>query len=128
MYIGFRLLIILQISRFKVWRNLIQKQPSKGVHPCRSALSIKLLFNFIEIALQHGCFPVNLLHIFRTSFTENTYGGVLLLISVLFLFALSYFPRLLKQSLSLNLRLLFKVALILLLKLLCKDSTLEENN
>ena len=26
----------------------------------------KLLCNFIEIVLQHGCSPVNLLHIFRT--------------------------------------------------------------
>ena len=36
-----------------------------GDHPCRSAISIKLLCNFIEIALRHGCSPVNLLHIFR---------------------------------------------------------------
>ena len=39
-----------------------------GEHPCRSLISIKLLCNFIEIALQHGCSPVNLLHIFRTIF------------------------------------------------------------
>ena len=30
-----------------------------GEHPCRSAISIKLLCNFIEIALWHGCSPVN---------------------------------------------------------------------
>ena len=35
--------------------------------------------NFIEIALQHVCSPVNLLHIFRTPFTKNTSGGGLLL-------------------------------------------------
>ena len=36
-------------------------------HPCRSAISIKLQSNFIEITLQHGCCsPVNLLRIFRT--------------------------------------------------------------
>ena len=29
-----------------------------GEHPCRSAISIKLQSNFIEITLQHGCFPV----------------------------------------------------------------------
>ena len=37
-----------------------------GEHPCRSAIPIKLLCNFIEIALQHGCAPVTLLHIFGT--------------------------------------------------------------
>ena len=30
---------------------------------------LKSLFNFIEIALQHWCSPVNLLHIFRTLFS-----------------------------------------------------------
>ena len=50
-------------------------------HPCRSTISIKLLCNFIEIALRHGCIPVNLLHIFRTSFPKNTSGGVLLLLT-----------------------------------------------
>ena len=55
-----------------------------GEHPCRSVISIKLLVtllkshfdmvasNFIEIALRHGCSPVNLLHIFRTPFLRNT--------------------------------------------------------
>ena len=35
-------------------------------HPYRSAISIKLLCNFIKITLRHGCSPLNLLHIFRT--------------------------------------------------------------
>ena len=39
-----------------------------GGHPCRSVISIKLLYNFIEIILRHGCSPVNFLHIFRTHF------------------------------------------------------------
>ena len=30
--------------------------------------------NFIEIALRHGCSPVNLLHIFRTPCPKNTSG------------------------------------------------------
>ena len=34
-----------------------------GVQPCRSVISIKLLCNFIEITLRHGCRPVNLLYI-----------------------------------------------------------------
>ena len=37
-------------------------------HPCRSVISIKLLCNFIEITLWRGCFSVNALHIFRTTF------------------------------------------------------------
>ena len=45
-----------------------------GEHPCRSAILIKLQSNFVEIALQHGCSPVNLLHIFRTPFPKNTSG------------------------------------------------------
>ena len=39
-----------------------------GEHPCRSAISINLQSNFIEIALRHECSPENLLHIFRTLF------------------------------------------------------------
>ena len=34
--------------------------------------------NFIEITLRRGCSPVNLLHIFRTSFLKNTSGRLLL--------------------------------------------------
>ena len=41
-------------------------------HPCQNAISIKLFYNFIEIALQHGCSPVNFLHIFITPFPRNT--------------------------------------------------------
>ena len=43
-------------------------------------LSIKLLCNFIEIALWHGCSPINLLHIFRRPFPKNTSGGLLLVL------------------------------------------------
>ena len=49
-----------------------------GEHPCQSVISIKLLCNFIEITLLHGCSPVNLLHIFRTPFLRNTFGWLLL--------------------------------------------------
>ena len=34
--------------------------------------------NFIEITFQHGCSPVNLLHIFRRPFSKNTFGWLLL--------------------------------------------------
>ena len=46
-----------------------------GEHPCQSVISIKLLYNFTEIALWHGYSPVNLLHIFRTPFLKNTSEG-----------------------------------------------------
>ena len=50
----------------------------KGEHPCRSAISIKLLCNFTEITFRHGCSLVNLLYIYRTPFLKNTSGGLLL--------------------------------------------------
>ena len=49
-------------------------------HPCRRWISIKLQSNFIEIILWHGCSPVNLLHIFRITFSKNTPGQLLLVI------------------------------------------------
>ena len=71
----------------------IQKKPSRGVHRKRCPENMqqifrrtpmprcnfnKLLCNFIEIALRHGCSPANLLHIFRTHFPDNTSGGLFL--------------------------------------------------
>ena len=44
----------------------------------RKVISVKLLSNFIEIALKCGCFPVNLLYIFGPPFTINTSGCLLL--------------------------------------------------
>ena len=49
-----------------------------GENPCRSAISIKLLCNFIEVTILHGSSPVNLLHIFRTHFLNNTSRWLLL--------------------------------------------------
>ena len=49
-------------------------------HPCQRAISIKLLFSFIEIALRHGCSPVKLLHIFRTPSLNNISERLLLYI------------------------------------------------
>ena len=51
-------------------------------YPCQNVISIMLQSNFIEITLPHGCFPVNLLHIFRTPFLKNTSGRLLLKISI----------------------------------------------
>ena len=48
-------------------------------HACRSAISVKLQSNFIEIAIWHGwCSLVCLLHIFRKPFPKNNFGGPLL--------------------------------------------------
>ena len=43
-----------------------------GEHPCRSVISIKLLYNFTEITIRHACSPVNVLHIIRTPFTKSS--------------------------------------------------------
>ena len=56
----------------KIWSKFTRE------HPCQSAISIKLLCHFNEIALRHGCFPANLLHIFRKPFPKNTFGRLLL--------------------------------------------------
>ena len=49
----------------------------------RKSVFIHCFNNFIEIALRHGCSPVNLLHIFRMSFYKNTYVVLLLKIESL---------------------------------------------
>ena len=64
-----------------------------GEHPCRGVISIKLLCNFIDITLWHACSHVNLLHIFRTSFSKNSSGWLLLL----FIEKLPSFTRKLKK-------------------------------
>ena len=68
----------------------IQKQPSKGALRERRPENMRQIYrrtpmpkcdvqsNFIEIALRHGCSYVKLLHIFRTLFYRNTYGGLFL--------------------------------------------------
>ena len=83
------------------WNNFryIQKQPPRRVLKKRCSQNMQqiyrrtpmpkcdfnkvgLLCNFIEITLWHGCSPVNLLHIFRTPFTKNTSGRLLLYIKL----------------------------------------------
>ena len=49
--------------------------------------------NFIEITLLHVCSPVNLLHIFRTVFTKNTSGRMLLEVPTTF-----YTDQILKKN------------------------------
>ena len=50
--------------------------------PCRRVISVKFQSNFFEITLRHECSPIILLHIFRTSFHENTYGRLHLCIAL----------------------------------------------
>ena len=62
------------------------KRPSIGVLRKRCSENMqqiyrrtpKLFFNFIDNTLRHGCSPLKLLHIFRTTFYKNAYGGLLL--------------------------------------------------
>ena len=49
----------------------------KNILPLKFSCKI-LQSNFIEMALQHVCSPVNLLHFFRTPFFKNTSEGLLL--------------------------------------------------
>ena len=49
-----------------------------GGHPCRNAISIKLLSNFIEIALWYECSIVTMLDIFRKPFPKSTFVGLVL--------------------------------------------------
>ena len=70
------------------------KQPSRGAlrkrcseqiqqiyrreHPSQSVISIKFLCNFIEITIWHGCFPVNLLYMFRIpASSENVHSSII---------------------------------------------------
>ena len=49
-------------------------------HLWRSLISNRLLCNFTEITLQHGCSPVNFLYIFRAPFSKNSSERLLPLI------------------------------------------------
>ena len=79
-YINFFTLQFLLIQSEFVPKKGVLKMCSKFTeeHPCRSLISIKLLCNFIEITLRHGCSPVNLLHFSRTLCPKNTSEGLLL--------------------------------------------------
>ena len=65
---------------------LLKKKCSENMHqiyrrtpmPKCDFNKVALLCYFIEIALRHGCSPVNLLCIFKTPFLKNTSGRLLL--------------------------------------------------
>ena len=80
-YWSYRQVSILRISSSEMFcEKSALKICSKftGEQACRSVISIKLFRNFIEIAICNWCYPVNLLHIFRTPFSKNISGGLLL--------------------------------------------------
>ena len=64
----------------KVTGNSEEKQPSRGAFRKMCSENMQQIFfcNFIETTLQHGCSPVNALHIFRTPFPNSTSGRLLL--------------------------------------------------
>ena len=70
----------------KICRKYVLKICSKFTkqHPCRSAISIKLICNFIEITLRHGCCRADLPYIFRTTSSKNTSGGLLLMAPIIY--------------------------------------------
>ena len=57
-----------------IGKGILKYAANLHEHLCWSVISIKLLWNFIEIALRHACSPVSLLHIFRIPFYKNTSG------------------------------------------------------
>ena len=63
-------------------------------HPCQSAISIKLLCSFIEIAFRRGFSSVYLLYIFRTPFLKNTSGRLFLWLFMLQGLTVKYSPAL----------------------------------
>ena len=90
-----------------ILNRYFQKQPPRGVkrtknmkifcnkfvgeHPCRGVILINLQSNFSEIALLHGCSPVNLLYIYGTPFSRNTTGWLLLTLFVSFFHLVSWY-------------------------------------
>ena len=69
-------------TRFKICSKLIIKTAGRWQLPAGYKTLHReiqtLQSNFIEIALRDGCSPVNLLHIFRTPFSRNTFAWLLL--------------------------------------------------
>ena len=81
-----KIFLIVSISlghRTSIERTQDQMQSPRGFLKKRCSEDMQLIYrktpmpkcdfsNFFEITLRHGCFPVNLLHIFRTPLLKNT--------------------------------------------------------
>ena len=84
----FKRILMLQVQNlFELYHKCItsiQKHLPRGVPKKRCFENMQqtyrrtpmwnTLCNYIEITLRHGCSPVNLLHIFRSSFPRYTSG------------------------------------------------------
>ena len=83
-------------SRRNIEKKWLQKQLTRCVLKKRCSEKMQQIYrrapmskcnfnkfanNFIEIALQQGCSPVNLLHIFKTPFLKSTSGLLLLCVN-----------------------------------------------
>ena len=89
-----------------LWKGALKICSKFTEHPCRSAISIKLQSNSIEITLWHGYSSVHLLHIFSTPFLKKNSDGLLL-----------YLENNLRKRLSVTLNDIFDRIKILLLVL-----------
>ena len=67
-----------QINYYQCLTGCIQRQPSRGVPRKRCSENMQQICKAILLKLQHGCSPVFLMHIFRTTFPSITSGGLLL--------------------------------------------------
>ena len=71
------------LRRERVKAKFGQKLLSRGVLRKRCSDNMQQIYrtpmesNLYRNPLQRGCYPVNLSHISRTSFPENTFGGLL---------------------------------------------------
>ena len=67
-------------GKYLCWSLFLTKSQELSQCYCNFISTLlQLLSDFIEITLRHmGVLPVSLLHIFRTPFGKNTYGGLLL--------------------------------------------------
>ena len=97
-------------------------------HPCRSVISIKLLHNFIEIARRRGCYPVILLHIFRTLFLRHLWRNAFRV--QIFIKGDScngqkkngcFFPPILRQNVSWSLGIVIVIVVIIIMNLFFVD-------
>ena len=77
--IQFKSFVIMQLQKQPFWCVLWKRYSENMLQISRRTPLLKSKqSNFIEITLQHGCFSVTLLHIFRTSFPKDTSRGLLL--------------------------------------------------
>ena len=82
----------------KLWRllSILQKQPSKDVHMKRYSENLQENTH-AKVRFRHWSSPVDFLHIFRTPFPKNIFGGLHLIPTVDIRITLSCFATILKS-------------------------------